>query len=133
MHPIIYTTTSKSSLNPSLRWFLVQLGTLILLSYTLIEGNFYYFIFAPFNIVYYFTLRPKIFGMIEKYENHWSISDEAFSVAHENCAMRVNTDGCLLGAVAGADIEKDSSYHILDIGTGAALYCSWLNAFSLFY
>lgn len=46
------------------RWFLVQLGTLILLSYTLIEGNFYYFIFALLNIIYYFTLRPKIFGMI---------------------------------------------------------------------
>lgn len=46
------------------RWSLVQLGTLILLSYTLIEGNFYYFIFALFNIVYYFTLRPKLFEMI---------------------------------------------------------------------
>jgi hypothetical protein len=39
------------------------LGTLILLTYTLIEGNFYYFIFALVNIVYFFTLRPKIFGL----------------------------------------------------------------------
>ena len=46
------------------RWVLVQLGTLILLAYTLIEGNFYYFIFALVNIVYFFTLRPKIFGLI---------------------------------------------------------------------
>ncbi len=47
-----------------LRWVLVQLGTLILLTYTLIDSNFYYFIFALVNIVYFFTLRPKIFGLI---------------------------------------------------------------------
>ena len=46
------------------RWVLVQLGTLILLTYTLVESNFYYFIFALVNIVYFFTLRPKIFGLI---------------------------------------------------------------------
>ena len=45
------------------RWVLVQLGTLILLTYTLIEGNFYYFILPLLNIVYFFTLRPKIFGL----------------------------------------------------------------------
>ena len=46
------------------RWVLVQFGTLILLTYTLVESNFYYFIFALVNIVYFFTLRPKIFGLI---------------------------------------------------------------------
>lgn len=46
------------------RWVLVQLGTLILLTYTLVNSNFYYFIFALVNIVYFFTLRPKIFGLI---------------------------------------------------------------------
>ena len=46
------------------RWVLVQLGTLILLTYTLVDSNFYYFIFALVNIVYFFTLRPKIFGLI---------------------------------------------------------------------
>ena len=46
------------------RWVLVQLGTLILLTYTLVASNFYYFIFALVNIVYFFTLRPKIFGLI---------------------------------------------------------------------
>ena len=46
------------------RWILVQLGTLILLTYTVVESNFYYFIFALVNIVYFFTLRPKIFGLI---------------------------------------------------------------------
>lgn len=45
------------------RWILVQLGTLIPLAFTLIEGNYYYFIFALANIVYFFTLRPKIFGL----------------------------------------------------------------------
>lgn len=44
-----------------------------------------------------------------------------FSVVHENCAMRVNTDGCLLGAVAGKGIQNDESYHILDIGTGSGV------------
>ena len=46
------------------RWVLVQLGTLILLTYTLVDSNFYYFIFALVNIVYFFTLRPKIYGLI---------------------------------------------------------------------
>ena len=46
------------------RWVLVQLGTLILLTYTLVDSNFYYFIFALVNIVFFFTLRPKIFGLI---------------------------------------------------------------------
>ena len=46
------------------RWVLVQLGTLILLTYPLVDSNFYYFIFALVNIVYFFTLRPKIFGLI---------------------------------------------------------------------
>ena len=46
------------------RWVLVQLGTLILLTYTLVDSNFYYFIFALVNIVYFFTLRHKIFGLI---------------------------------------------------------------------
>ena len=46
------------------RWVLVQLGNLILLTYTIVDSNFYYFIFALVNIVYFFTLRPKIFGLI---------------------------------------------------------------------
>lgn len=44
-----------------------------------------------------------------------------FSVEHDSCAMRVNTDGCLLGALAG-DFEDDASVqHILDIGTGSGV------------
>ena len=44
-----------------------------------------------------------------------------FSVAHDNCAMRVNTDGCLLGAIAGKNHHQDSVQHVLDIGTGSGV------------
>lgn len=40
-----------------------------------------------------------------------------FSVAHDQCAMKVGVDGVLLGAVATS--EKPN--HILDIGTGSGL------------
>ena len=44
-----------------------------------------------------------------------------FTVEHDLCAMRVNTDGCLLGALAGKDEEFNSVQHILDIGTGSGV------------
>lgn len=47
------------------QWVLVQLATLLLLAYTLVEGNYYYFIFALVNIIYFFTLRPKLFTFSE--------------------------------------------------------------------
>lgn len=40
-----------------------------------------------------------------------------FFIAHDQCAMKVNTDSILLGAIA--DINKAS--HILDLGTGSGL------------
>ena len=40
-----------------------------------------------------------------------------FSIAQDKCAMKVGTDGTLLGAWAKADNPK----HILDIGTGTGL------------
>ncbi len=40
-----------------------------------------------------------------------------FSVDQSNCAMKINTDGVLLGALAEADIPK----RILDIGTGTGV------------
>jgi hypothetical protein len=43
------------------QWVVVQFATILLLSYTLIEANFFYFIFALVNIIYFITLRPKIF------------------------------------------------------------------------
>ena len=44
-----------------------------------------------------------------------------FSVAHDQCAMRVNTDGCLLGALAGEDLSSNDVQHALDIGTGSGV------------
>ena len=40
-----------------------------------------------------------------------------FSVAHDKCAMKVNTDGVLLGAWANVAGAKN----ILDIGTGTGV------------
>ena len=47
------------------QWVVVQFATILLLSYTLIEANFFYFIFALVNIIYFITLRPKIFSFNE--------------------------------------------------------------------
>ncbi len=47
------------------QWIVVQFATILLLSYTLIEANFFYFIFALVNIIYFITLRPKIFTFNE--------------------------------------------------------------------
>lgn len=47
------------------QWVLVQLATLLLLVFTLVEANYYYFIFALVNIIYFFTLRPKLFTFSE--------------------------------------------------------------------
>ena len=47
------------------QWVIVQFATILLLSYTLIEANFFYFIFALVNIIYFITLRPKIFTFNE--------------------------------------------------------------------
>ena len=41
-----------------------------------------------------------------------------FFVQHDQCAMKVGTDGVLLGAWAG---ELQSYRNILDIGTGSGL------------
>ena len=46
-----------------LQWVMVELATILLLTYTLMESNFFYFIFALVNIIYLFTLRPKIFSL----------------------------------------------------------------------
>lgn len=45
------------------QWIMVELGTVLLLTFTLMESNFLYFIFALVNIIYFFTLRPKIFSL----------------------------------------------------------------------
>ncbi|WP_373766572.1 tRNA1(Val) (adenine(37)-N6)-methyltransferase [Glaesserella sp.] len=40
-----------------------------------------------------------------------------FFIAHDRCAMKVNTDGILLGAIA----DVSHAAHILDLGTGTGL------------
>lgn len=40
-----------------------------------------------------------------------------FTVFHDRCAMKVNTDSCILGAIA----DHPDPAHILDIGTGSGL------------
>lgn len=44
-----------------------------------------------------------------------------FSVVHDQCAMRVNTDGCLLGALAAHETDANRVGHILDVGTGCGV------------
>jgi tRNA1Val (adenine37-N6)-methyltransferase len=46
-----------------------------------------------------------------------SFQFKQFSVAHDKCAMKVNTDGVLLGAWQSVDEAKN----ILDIGTGSGV------------
>jgi tRNA1Val (adenine37-N6)-methyltransferase len=40
-----------------------------------------------------------------------------FEINQEGCAMKINTDGVLLGAY----VQANSPYHILDIGTGTGV------------
>lgn len=40
-----------------------------------------------------------------------------FFIRHDRCAMKVNTDGILLGAIA----QLENCHHILDLGTGSGL------------
>ena len=47
-----------------------------------------------------------------------------FEVAHDRCAMRVNTDAVLLGAwcpLPDADVSGLASLRILDVGTGSGV------------
>jgi len=38
-----------------------------------------------------------------------------FEVAHDQCAMRVNTDGCLLGALAASNTATEEVQRALDL------------------
>lgn len=64
---------------------------------------------------------------LNSYTSHLHIMSEGFQfkhfyVKHDRCAMKVGTDGVLLGALA-----EGSEKNILDIGTGSAL-CSLMMA-----
>lgn len=47
------------------QWVLVQLATFILMTSTLVEQNTFYFILGLVNILYFYTLRPKLFSFSE--------------------------------------------------------------------
>lgn len=50
-----------------------------------------------------------------------------FAIRHDLCAMKVGTDGVLLGAWARASITSDEEpFHVLDIGTGSGLIAMML-------
>ena len=44
-----------------------------------------------------------------------------FTVWHDRCAMKVGTDGVLLGAWCGLPRVNGECVHVLDIGTGSGL------------
>lgn len=44
-----------------------------------------------------------------------------FTVYHDRCAMKVGTDGCLLGAWTPLPPTTTSPLHVLDVGTGSGL------------
>lgn len=48
---------------------------------------------------------------------HNAFCFKQFHIHHDRCAMKVGTDGVLLGAWS----ETDTAHHILDIGTGTGL------------
>jgi succinate dehydrogenase hydrophobic anchor subunit len=45
------------------QWICVELGTVLLMMFTLIESNGFYFLLGLVNMIYFFTLRPKIFSL----------------------------------------------------------------------
>jgi hypothetical protein len=50
-----------------IEWIMVEVGTLILLVFAQLEGNHFFSVLAVFNILYFFTLRPKILMLNEEF------------------------------------------------------------------
>lgn len=48
-----------------IRWILVEAATFILLIFTVVHNNHFFSAFAAVNIVYFYTLRPKLFTFNE--------------------------------------------------------------------
>ncbi len=47
------------------RWALVEIGTLLLIVFSMMSGNHFFSAFALANIIYFITLRPKLFTFNE--------------------------------------------------------------------
>ena len=50
-----------------IEWIMVGVGTLLLLVFAQIESNHFFSVLAVFNILYFFTLRPKILMLNEEF------------------------------------------------------------------
>ncbi len=50
-----------------IRWALVELGTLLLIVFAMLYSNHFFSAFAMVNIIYFITLRPKIFTFNEEF------------------------------------------------------------------
>lgn len=50
-----------------IEWIMVEVGTLILLVFAQLEGSHFFSVLAVFNILYFFTLRPKILMLNEEF------------------------------------------------------------------
>ncbi len=50
-----------------IEWIMVGVGTLLLLVFAQLEGNHFFSVLAVFNILYFFTLRPKVLMLNEEY------------------------------------------------------------------
>lgn len=48
-----------------IRWILVEAATFILLIFTVVTNNHFFSAFAAINILYFYTLRPKVFTFNE--------------------------------------------------------------------
>lgn len=47
-------------------WVMVQAGTFLLLGFAILESNDYYILLAVAQILYYITLRPRLFNFSEE-------------------------------------------------------------------
>ncbi len=52
-----------------IRWILVEAATFLLLIFTVVTNNHFFSAFAAINIVYFYTLRPKLFTFNEGFNS----------------------------------------------------------------
>ena len=52
-----------------IRWIMVEAATFLLLIFTVVYNNHFFSAFAAINIVYFYTLRPKLFTFNEGFNS----------------------------------------------------------------